>query len=216
MKRALFVATSLVLVGGFFFAAQQFRENRTEALGFLSQEQAQTFVRPHSPRYGPSDAKVFLVEFTDPACETCAAFGPILKKLMEPHADKIQLVIRYAPFHEGAVDVVRLLEAARMQGKYWETLDLVYRSQSAWTEHHRVQAGNLWQILSQHGDLDMELLSQDVDDPAIRDIIEQDMADVQTLGVRKTPGIFVNGRPLEPFGVERLQQLIEEEVAASY
>ena len=217
MTRVIYVVLAcLILVAGFFFGAQQFREQRSEALDFLSQEQAETFVRPHSPRYGPADAKVFLVEFTDPACETCASFGPILKQLIEPHSDKVQLVIRYAPFHEGAADVVRMLEAARMQGKYWETLDLVYRSQSAWTEHHRVQAGSLWQVLSQHGDLDMELLSRDVDDPAIRDILEQDMADLQTLGVRKTPGIFVNGRPLEPFSVDRLKQLLDEEIAANY
>lgn len=216
MKRSLFAVACLVLVGGFLLAAQQFRQQRSEALGFLSQERAETFVRPHSPRSGPAGAKVYLVEFTDPACETCAAFGPILKQLMAAHPDKIQLVIRYAPFHEGATDVVRLLEAARLQGRYWETLDLVYRTQPAWTEHHQVQAGNLWLILAHQGDLDMDLLRKDFEDPAFLDIIQQDLADAETLGVRRTPGIFVNGRPLEPFGVERLRQLIEEEVAAAY
>ncbi len=216
MKRSLFAVACLVLVVGFLLAAQQFRQQRSEALGFLSQERAETFVRPHSPRYGPEDAKVYLVEFTDPACETCAALGPILKQLMAAHSDKIQLVIRYAPFHQGATDVVRLLEAARKQGRYWETLDLVYRSQSAWTEHHRVQADNLWLVLAQRSDLDMELLRKDFEDPEILDLIEQDLADAETLGVRRTPGIFVNGRPLEPFGVERLRQLIEEEVATAY
>lgn len=216
MKRSLFAIACLVLIGGFLLAAHQVRQQRSEALGFLAQEQAETFVRPHAPRYGPADAKVYLVEFTDPACETCAAFGPILKQLMAAHSDKIQLVIRYAPFHEGATDVVRLLEAARLQGMYWETLDLVYRTQAAWTEHHRVKADSLWLILAQQSDLDMELLSQDIENPAIQDIIEQDLADAQTLGVRRTPGIFVNGRPLEPFSVDRLQQLIEEEVAAAY
>lgn len=216
MKRALFVVACLVLVAGFFFGAQHFREQRSATLGSLSKDQASTFVRPHAPRLGAADAKVTVVEFTDPACGTCAAFSPILKKLLEDHPDQVQLVIRYAPFHEGAPDVVRMLEAARMQGKYWETLDLVYASQRAWTLNHVVQTSQLWQVLSQHSDLDMERLSQDVEDPKIRDIIEQDMEDLQTLGVQRTPGIFVNGRPLEPFGVEKLQQLVSEEIAANY
>lgn len=216
MKRALFVVASLALVAGFFFAARHFQEQRAESLGFLAQEQAEVFVRPHSPRMGPEDAKVYVVEFTDPACGTCASFGPILKQIVDSYPGQVQLVIRYAPFHEGVVDAIRMLEAARMQGKYWETLDLVYRSQSAWTVNHQVQAGRLWQILSQHGDLDMERLSQDVNDPTIRAILEQDTADLQTLGVRKTPGIFVNGRPLEPFGAEQLQQLVAEEVDRAY
>jgi hypothetical protein len=34
--------------------------------------------------------------------------------------------------------------------------------------------------------------------------------------VRRTPGIFVNGKPLEPFGLEPLVALLEQEVAAQY
>ncbi len=216
MKRSFFAIACLILVGGFLFATQQFRQHRSAELGFLSQERAETFVRPHSPRLGPEDAKVYLVEFTDPACETCAAFGPILKELMAAHPDKIQLVIRYAPFHQGATEVVRLLEAARLQGRYWETLDLIYSSQASWTEHHRVQPDNLWLVLAQQSGLDMEQLRKDLDDPMIPELIKQDLADAETLGVRRTPGIFVNGRPLEPFGVEPLRRLIEKEVAAAY
>lgn len=215
MKRLAFVVACLVLVAGFFFAASQFRQQRAEKLDFLAQENAETFVRPYAPKLGPNDAKVYLVEFTDPACGTCASFSPIIKKIMDDHPGKIQLVVRYAPFHEGAIDVVRMLEAARMQGKFWEALDVTYRTQQMWTQNHRAEPGRLWQILSQSG-LDMELLSKDVDDPQIRANIEQDYADLQTLGVQKTPGIFVNGRPLQPFGAEQLQQLVAEEVAASY
>lgn len=215
MKRLAFVLALAVVVAGFLFAAWQFRTQRAEDLGFLAQENVETFLRPHAPTLGPADAKVYLVEFTDPACETCASFGPIIKHLMDAHPGKVQLVIRYAPFHEGSVDVVRMLEAARMQGLYWETLDLVYRSQSAWTHHHRVLPGRLWQILSQSG-LDMERMQTDMNDPGITALIEQDMADVQTLMVRKTPGIFVNGRPLEPFSADRLAALLADEVRASY
>ena len=215
MKRKLFIITSLILILGFWFGASLLKERRTERFGFLAQEQASTFVRPHSPTLGSEDAKVYLVEFTDPACETCAAFSPFVKQMMDRHPGKIRLVIRYAPFHGGSSDVVRVLEAARMQDKYWQTLDLLYRSQTLWTQNHQVRLDPIWQLLPPLG-LDLKQLRADMNDPRITAIIEQDLADAETLGVRKTPGFFVNGRPLEPFGLEPLAELLAAELSKSY
>lgn len=215
MKRNLFIATCLIVILGFWLGASQLRKRRADNLGFLAQERASTFVRPHSPTLGAEDAKVYLVEFTDPACETCAAFSPFVKQLMDRHPGKVRLVVRYAPFHQGSSDVVRVLEAARMQGKYWQTLDRLYRSQSLWTQHHEVKLDLVWQLLPTL-DLDLERLRADMNDPRITAIIEQDLADAETLGVRLTPGFFVNGKPLEPFGLKPLATLLNAEVSKSY
>ncbi len=51
---------------------------------------------------------------------------------------------------------------------------------------------------------------------SVADVIMQDMDDARRLGVNKTPGYFVNGRPLEPFGYEPLEALIESELKANY
>ncbi|MEM1206931.1 MAG: thioredoxin domain-containing protein, partial [Acidobacteriota bacterium] len=199
MKRTLFAATVLVLVLGFVLAATMLREKRSAELGALAEEQSTVFVRPHSPTLGDGDAKVVLVEFTDPACETCAAFSPLVKELMERHPGKIRLVVRYAPFHQGADEVARILEAARRQDRFWDTLDLLYRSQRTWTRHHQVILDQVWVVLAL-GNLDIERLQADLADPRHSEILAQDLADAETLGVRKTPGFFVNGQPLEPFG----------------
>jgi protein-disulfide isomerase len=214
-KRTLFVLAGLVLVIGFFLAASVVRERRAEELGSLAEEQSSIFVRRHSPTLGDEDAKVVLVEFTDPACETCAAFSPLVKRFLEEHPGRIRFVLRYAAFHPGSEEVVRLLEAARKQGQFWETLDLLYRSQRTWTQHHQVRLDQVWAVLALGG-LDVERLRQDAGDPRIGEIIAQDLADAQTLGVRKTPGFFVNGRPLEPFGAEPLMALVEAAVRERY
>src|SRR3972149_3162781 len=39
-------------------------------------------VRMHSPTLGKADAPVVIVEFLDPACETCRAFYPLGKQIM--------------------------------------------------------------------------------------------------------------------------------------
>jgi protein-disulfide isomerase len=216
MKRTLFAVTGLVLVLGFVLAATMFRERRAAELDTLADEQDSIFVRPHSPTLGDEDARVVLVKFTDPACETCAAFSPLVKRLMEKHPGKIRFVIRYAPFHHGADEVARILEAARKQDRFWETLDLLYRSQGSWTQHHQVVLDQVWVVLAIDGGLDLERLREDLADPRIGEIVAQDLADAKTLGVRKTPGFFVDGRQLEPFGVEPLIELVETAVRTRY
>ncbi len=215
MKRTLFVLAGLALVIGFFLAASVVRERRAEELGSLAQEQSSIFVRPHSPTLGGEDAEVVLVEFTDPACETCATFSPLVKRFLEEHPGRVRFVLRYAPFHQGSEEVVRILEAARKQGRFWETLDLLYRSQRTWTQHHQVRLDQVWVVLALAG-LDLARLRRDASDPRIGEVIAQDLADAQTLGVRKTPGFFVDGRPLEPFGVEPLVALVEAAVRERY
>jgi len=55
-----------------------------------------------------------------------------------------------------------------------------------------------------------------MNDPEIGKIIQQDLADAKTLNVRKTPGFFVNGKPLPSFGYEQLQELVESEMRKYY
>jgi protein-disulfide isomerase len=215
MRRLIFAGSCILVVVGFLVGASWFKERRAESLGFMAEHNASTFVRPHSPTTGADDARVVLVEFTDPACETCAAFSPIVKRFMEAHPGKIRLVLRYAPFHEGAGLALHVLEAAKVQGRFWETLDLLYRNQQVWTRHHQVLPDRLWILLTESG-LDLEQLRSDMDDPRIPTIIQQDLSDAAALGVRKTPGFFVNGKPLVPFGEQALAALIDAEVRRQY
>ena len=215
MRRALFAGSALVLIAGFIIASSYYKRTQTEKYSFMAQENATTFIRDYSQTLGDDDAKVFLVEFMDPACETCAAFSPFVKKMMDANPGRIKLVLRYAPFHDGADYFVKILEAARKQEKYWETLDIMYQSQPAWASHHNPQPQRIWQFLPQAG-LDMEQLRQDMNDPEIARMIEQDLADARTLDVRKTPGFFVNGKPLQLFGYNELQELVQAEVRANY
>lgn len=215
MKYVMIGVSCLVLVLIFVFGSSYYKGQQVEKFGFMAKENASIFVREHSQTLGSDDAKVYIVEFMDPACETCAAFSPFVKQIMDANPGKIKLVLRYAPFHDGADYFVKILEAAKKQGKYWETLDIMFKSQPYWASHHNPQPQQIWQFLPMAG-LDVEQLKKDMTDPAIVKIIEQDMADAKSLNVHKTPGFFVNGKPLQDFGSQQLQQLIESEIKANY
>ena len=215
MKRTVFIAAAVALVAAFFVVSHFYKSERAEKLGFMAEDNAETFVRPYSPTLGSEEAKVYLVKFSDPACETCAAFSPYGKQALEAYPGKIKFVLRYAPFHKGSDGVVRILEAARRQDKFWETLELLYKRQKDWTQNHRVIISRVWPLLPEVG-LDVERVRADMNDPEITKIVEQDLADARALGVRRTPGFFVNGKPLEPFGARPLVELIRSELRIQY
>ena len=214
-KKYIVLLSSVFLILLFVFGVYIYKNYQIKKYGFLSQKNASTFVREYSQTLGSEDAKIYLVKFTDPGCETCSKFHPFVKKLMSIYQNKIKLVIRYAPFHKGADDMVKILEASRKQGKYWETLEVMYETQRYWASHHDPQPQRIWEFLPKAG-LDLEKIRTDMDDPEIKKIIDQDMADAKTLSVRKTPGFFVNGRPLPRFGYKELQELVESEIISNY
>jgi protein-disulfide isomerase len=214
-KQKIVFISIAVLILLFVLGIYIYKNQQAKKYGFMAQNNASTFVREYSQTFGSDDAKVYLVEFSDPACETCRSFYPLVKKLIADNPGRIKLVVRYAPFHHGADYFVKILEAARKQGKYWETLEVMYETQGYWASHHNPQPQLIWKFLPRAG-LDLEKIKNDMNDPEIAKRIQQDLADAQTLNVRKTPGFFVNGKPLTRFGYKQLKTLVEAEISENY
>lgn len=211
-RKTIFIATAVLLVIAFAFAVNLYKGQRTEQLDQTTSQNREALVRFHSPSLGKQSAPVHIVEFFDPTCESCRAFYPFVKDLMAANPDGIRLSIRYAPFHKGSDDIVKLLEAARKQDKYWQTLEALLAAQPQWAPNHTAQLELAWPFIEGLG-LDMERLKEDMKSAELERLIEQDMKDVKALNIRGTPEFFVNGKPLPSFGPEPLQQLVEEELA---
>lgn len=176
---------------------------------------ADALMRPHSPILGPAEAPVTIVEFFDPACEACRAFHPIVKDIMAEHGDAVRVVIRYTPFHgEASEESIRVLEAARMQGIFEPVMEAILREQPRWASHGAPDPGLVLQIAETAG-LDVEKARTQMLAPEVVAVLNQDRADVATVGVRQTPTFFVNAKPLNPFGEAELRALVEAEIAAS-
>ena len=181
----------------------------------VAPELADAMIRPYSPILGPAEAPVTIVEFFDPACEACRAFHPVVKDIMAEHGDAVRVVIRYTPFHGAASEeAIRVLEAARMQDVYVPVLEAVLREQPRWASHGAPAPGLILQIAATAG-LDAEAARTQMLAPDVVAILNQDRADVETVGIRQTPTFFVNGKPLDPFGEAELRRLVAAEVAAA-
>lgn len=211
-QKTLFIAALILLLLVFLGTTLYYTAGKEDAAEQLAAVNQTALVRMHSPTLGKPDAQVTIVEFLDPACETCAAFYPLVKEMLAAHPDRIRLVLRYAPFHNGSDKVVAILEAARRQDKLWPALEALLRTQAQWSPHHTPNVELVWKQLEGLG-LNMEQLAFDITDPAIASVIRQDLEDARTLNVTMTPEFFVNGRPLPSFGHDQLKRLIQDALA---
>jgi len=214
-KNYFYIGGGAFILALFLIGAKLYKDSQREELSFLAKKNSEVFVRSHSPRFGNKDARVFLIEFLDPECESCRMFYPHVKKLIKEFKGKVQLVVRYAPFHRNSKIAIRAIEAARKQGKYWEALALLFKRQPEWGSHHNPKIELIYEFLPSIG-LDMEKLRADMKDPAIIEMIDQDLKDLRTLKVRGTPTFFVNGKTPSRFGFSYLKELITEEVKQAY
>jgi protein-disulfide isomerase len=214
-KQTLLLFSAVAMIVGFVVGVMLYQGQRAENLGFMAQENASVLAPAHAPSMGADDAKVFIVEFYDPACETCAQFYVPVHDLVDAYPGKIKLIHRYAPFHDGSDVMVKILEASRKQGKYWETLEVMFASQQYWASHHEPHPERIWTFLPQAG-VDIDKLKADMADPALDAVLKGELADASTLGVRMTPEFFVNGKPLPSFGLPQLKALVEAEIALQY
>ena len=211
-KKIAVVGLLAVLALFFYFGMNAYQTRVQTAQDVQVRAEQSRLVRMHSPVFGPQDAPVTIVEFFDPACETCRAMYPLVKNLMAQHGDSVRLVLRYAPFHQGSDQVVKLLEAAKSQGRYHPVLEALLAAQPAWADHGQPNLETAFKVAEQAG-LDMARARQDIEKPGMQALLQQDVEDLTALQVTKTPTFFVNGRSLPSFGPDQLAALVAEEVA---
>ncbi len=214
-KKLIVISCAIAVCIGFALGIYGHLNKKSEQMGRLAKEANSVFNRSHSPTYGSSAAKVRIVEFFDPACETCRAFYPLVKNIVDSHPGEVQLVVRYAPFHNGSESAVKILEAARLQDLFWPVTEAVLKAQPVWASHASPDPEKIWGLIGDLG-LNVRKAKEDIKLPEMQKVIDQDLADAEMLKVTKTPGFFVNGRRLENFGHQELKELVQAEVSRAY
>jgi protein-disulfide isomerase len=211
-QKHLFALAATLLIGALALSVFLYRKQSGDSNTFSSAQNQAALTRSDTPSFGEPTAPVHIVEFLDPACGTCGEFYPFVKKMMAANPGKIRVSVRYAPFHPGSDQVVKVLEAARMQGQFGQALEALFASQAVWVLNHRANVDLIWGPLSGLG-LDMERLKTDMNSPEIAQRVQRDLEDANSLGVAMTPEFFVNGKPMPSFGYQQLTTLVDDALA---
>jgi len=163
------------------------------------------------PSYGPANAPITIIEFSDFECPYCQRWHvEVWKKLVAAYPDKIRLVYRDFPLysiHPNAAPAANAAECANEQGKYWEFHDLLFSGGQKLSEA-------AYQTYANGLNMDLTAFQQCLDENRYADEITADFEYASSIGISSTPTFFLNGVALigaQPFEV--FQEIIELELA---
>jgi protein-disulfide isomerase len=158
----------------------------------------------HPPWFGPADAKVTLVEFSDFTCSECARGSPVAQQIRNRHPG-VRFVFRQGPLatRPEAHRVAEASLAAHAQGKFWEYHDLLFSNQ------HDLSDSALRRYAKEVG-LDLGRFRKALDTREYAAEVDADLKLGKMAMVGKPPAMFVNSERVDfPYEVVALDEAID-------
>lgn len=145
-----------------------------------------------SPRLGPDDALVTIVEFSDFECPFCRQVLPTLEKLRERFPKDVRFVFKHLPldFHERALPAARVAATIYEQGgddAFWSATERLFEGS--------LDDDQLLDVARSQG-VPEKLAEGALEGNAGQQTIDRDLNLADDLGARGTPHFFINGRRL--------------------
>jgi protein-disulfide isomerase len=147
-----------------------------------------------SPRQGPDDALVTIVQFSDFECPFCKRVQPTLAAVRERYGRDVRIVWKHLPlpFHRHARAAATLsIEARKTLGDagFFKAVDLVFESSPS------LETDDLERVAGKLG-LDWDAVSRAIAGDADAAILVQDEGTSIDFEARGTPHFFINGQRL--------------------
>jgi|KBSMisStandDraft_5_1062788.scaffolds.fasta_scaffold01679_6 protein-disulfide isomerase len=142
-----------------------------------------------SPSFGPTMAKVTIVEWSDFQCPYCARAAPLVEQIRKAYPKDVRFVFRHfpLPMHPDAPLAARAGVAAQAQGKFWQMHDWMYAHQ------RELDRASLEKAAASFG-MDLAKFRAALDNAATEARVQADAQAAQSVQVSATPTFFVNGR----------------------
>ncbi len=163
----------------------------------------------NSPYVGPRYAKVTIVKAFDFACPFCNRARQTMDQLRKEYGKNLRIVYKNLVVHAAIATLPAQAGcAAARQGKFADMHRLIY--DKAFTARQFDQA-MMDQLATELG-LDLDRFHADTSGPCVK-VVQNDMALMSKLGVRGTPGFFINGRFLSGARpIDQFKPIIDEEL----
>jgi cyclophilin family peptidyl-prolyl cis-trans isomerase/protein-disulfide isomerase len=145
---------------------------------------------------GPQDAVVTIMVYGDLQYPNSGLFASVVNKLLAQYPARIKYVSRIFPFvgrNDKALIAAQAVEAANVQGKFWELHDLLYSQQENWV-NLSIEDFEQW-VAVQASALGMDVgqFQTDVKSEAIMGQVQSNFEAGQKFGPFAVPLIIING-----------------------
>lgn len=162
---------------------------------------------------GTATAPNTLVEYSDFQCPACAAYEPMVQRLVKENPDKVRLVYRHYPLrsiHPNAQAAAEAAEAANLQGKFWEMHDMLFNTQNDWARDSKPEAK--FAEYARSLGLNVDQFKTDSESKGVREKIDADYSSGTRSGVQGTPTFFLNGKLISsPQTYEEFKALVDKQ-----
>lgn len=146
---------------------------------------------------GPDDAAVTIVEFIDYRCSFCRDMHPVVKQVAAGNPD-VRIVYRHLPaFGLQSIIEAQFALAAGMQGQFEDVHDYLMNQARPLNED------NVPALAAEFG-LDEGQLLADMKGPEIGNMLLENVAAAERLGINVTPTFMINRRIIKPNELGRL------------
>jgi len=166
---------------------------------------------------GKLDSPVTVLEYSDFQCPACAAYAPIVEKLMFDYKDKVRFVYRSFPIyskHPNAEIAARAGEAAGEQGKFFEFAALLFSKQSEWSVIPDPR-DKLKEYATSLG-LNVDEFEKYMNSKESKTAVTKAYDSGVKAGVNGTPTFFLNGTSINtPNGYVAFKKVIDDALAAA-
>jgi protein-disulfide isomerase len=182
-------AVVLVMVGVILLQSQSLRQPVTT-----------TSRTGEGTAWGPANAKVKIIEYSDFGCTYCRQFALNQGKLLRAEYEAGGLVrfefknfIIEGPITAGAANAA---ECAADQGRFWDYHDVLFNQQGVGATESVFSKAGLKQYGAQLG-LTTDTFNRCVDGDQRLEKVYRDASDGKGQGVQATPTFFINGQKVE-------------------
>ena len=184
---------------------RQAEEQAANQQKVISENADALFRSPHAYVAGNPNGDVSVVEFFDYNCGFCRRALPEVVKLVQ-NDGKVRLVLKELPiFGDDSEAAAKAALAAGKQGKYFEM------HQKLFTEPGKADKDKALKVAGELG-LDIPQLEKDMDDPSIKQALDEAKDLAQKLGLQGTP-LYLVGDQVIPGAPDDLYDQFIKDVA---
>jgi len=195
--------------------------NRPIIQQFFEKPVVELKIGPRALAYGPPEAPLQVVMFTDFACPYCRSYHATFEQAIAPLAGQIRVIYKHFPLqsqcnpimggpsardHANACLLARLAQAAGELGKFNELRGDFYQLRGSDLSPEA-------RALAERAGLDYAAWAARSNDPRIVAQVDDDIREGNAIGLRAVPTLFINGRAVDSLKPEDVELLLRASLA---
>ena len=211
---------------GFMKVVQSASKNARQAQQQAQQDAAEKameeeFINPKVPElkpdrayFGPSNAKITIVEYSDFQCPYCSRGYTTMVQVMKNYPKEVRVLYKHLPldFHPEAMPAAEYYEAIALQSpaKAHKFHDMIFENQG------KLKTGKIkfLKATAKKAGANMARLKKDLKGDKVKNRIKADMAEAKKFGFSGTPGFLVNGVSVKgAYPFPAFEKIIEKHLA---